>query len=730
MEKSINRQQMQSILDSAPQGVDKKALIDKFVSDGYTVEGINDKKEPNILQSLVGGLAKAPAALGQSVGAGAIAGFNTLTKGGDLGTNYQEASKLYQKSGEQLGGALFGESVQPVQNAEQLTGNLLQTGAALAPGNLASKGATTLGKIGLGALEGAGIGAAFLGGEAMANNASAGEVAQQALTGAAFGAPLGAALPAAQAAIPAIKSLSKSAETIADPLLSGQNIREKIQAYMGSKTVQPQFGTAAERLIKTPRSESPLQSYNRYAQQAEKSLSDDKVDAPISEIGSKIGDEFRKVISLRRDAGKMMGDELKTIGKTKVNIEPVFSNFETALRDSGLIYNGMTKKIVATDLSKVAPEDINIIEDFVKELNKIGTTPSLEKIDAIIARVNAKIDYDKSAKGIVSTTNGERIVKSALAGLRNSFGNVAGLEKYNQARATYGELTNFIEEGARYLGKITQSGDFAKDASLAKSAVQSILDSGKKDWLLKLEGLTGYKALDEARLALQAMKDAGDFRGLSLLQTMTEGQPPLTKAGATQKVIDYGIEKGAQIISGTPAERTKAYLKSLEKTTKSKAAEKAIKELSPLNKSIPQATKKTNDNFGFVPPVPTQDENGNFEITPESVAFALLGSIGIRKVKGLSPKEVAKTIDTKQFLALEKYVNNPTKQNAIAARSVGQDLGLADSFLLKEDLFKLYAKELVDTKEEVMNNLAKLLAGKEKANTIKRFEQATGRKLD
>lgn len=50
--KFIARPQMQTILDNAPQGVDKKALIDKFVSNGYTVEGVNDKKETTISDKL------------------------------------------------------------------------------------------------------------------------------------------------------------------------------------------------------------------------------------------------------------------------------------------------------------------------------------------------------------------------------------------------------------------------------------------------------------------------------------------------------------------------------------------------------------------------------------------------------------------------------------------------------------------------------------------------------
>jgi len=79
-----------------------------------------------------------------------------------------------------------------------------------------------------------------------------------------------------------------------------------------------------------------------------------------------------------------------------------------------------------------------------------------------------------------------------------------------------------------------------------------------------LEGLTGYPALDESVLALQAMKDAGNFRGLSLLEVINEGKVPMTKYGIAGKVAEFMVEKGKQLILGSEAEQTRAFLKSLE----------------------------------------------------------------------------------------------------------------------------------------------------------------------
>lgn len=748
--KYLSRDKTQALIDELKVSKQEGAgFLKSLANKGYTIEGYNDKKEPNLAQTVAGGFVKAPTDLISTgfAGAGALGKYIGQNLGNKLGTNesgpitleeaYKQQSQQVADSGAStIMQPITGEKVRPAQNLEQLAGDVIQTGALAIPGATLGKGAGLAAKVGYGALYGAGTGALSGAGMAMSDNASTEQIAQQALMGGTAGGLIGGVLPLA------VAGTQKAIKFAKDPIGYGSSIKQDIQSYAGSKSVQPQFGSSVERLTTSPtRLETPLATYNRYLPQAEKSLTDIKVDAPISDVGSKIGDAFRKVVDLRRTAGSIMGQELKTVGKTKVNIEPIFLDFETALKDSGLTYNGITKKIMASDLSKVAPDDIAIIEDFVQELNKAGTNPSVARIDAILSRVSDKINYAKSAKGITQTTNGERIVKGALAKLRNSFENVPGLEKYNQARANYAELSDFIDEGSGFLGKTTQSGDFAKDASLAKSAVQSILNNGKKDWLLKLEGLTDYPALDEATLALQAMKDAGDYRGLSLLQTLSEGQIPTSKAGFTQKLIDYGIEKGTNIVAGSPAQRTRAYLKSLENALSKEAPNTITKNSAipakgliktPTNKgiktsnvdikgTIPQSTKaatKVGENFAIVPPMPTQDENGNWEITPESLAFSMLGSIGLKKLQTTKKGDIAKLIDKDMIVPLKKYMDNPTEANMVAARVVGQKIGLADKFILDKENFMSFVNQVVQEKDRVMKKVAPMLEAKAAKSAI------------
>lgn len=385
----------------------------------------------------------------------------------------------------------------------------------------------------------------------------------------------------------AVPTVTKGIETVTtkglnladDAFKAGLDLKKNTQVMLASKNVSPQLETSAERLFLqgTKRLENPVSTYDKFLEQTKKSLVDIKQDPAIAEVGGRMSNAFNTVVKQRRAVGAKMGEELKKVGGIKTDITEAYTSLETLLEEAGVRYNGITKKIIPTATSKMTQEDMSLLSQYIKELNKLGDKPTIAEIDATIARSQGLVNNFKSAKGIVETTNAERLIKGSLSKLREQFdpvktGNKA-LAQYSNARKTYSELSDFIDDGAGYLGKITQSGDFAKDASIAKSAVQSVLNNGKKDWMIRLEALTGYPAIDESVLALQAMKDAGDFRGLSLLQAMSEGGVPTSKAGFTQAVLDYAISKGTRIVAGTPEQQTRAFLNALAK----KASQKTLK---------------------------------------------------------------------------------------------------------------------------------------------------------
>lgn len=354
-----------------------------------------------------------------------------------------------------------------------------------------------------------------------------------------------------------------------------QRTRNIVANKVSGKNIDPQLQASAERLViqseprflegVAERVDDPLNLYDEYLNSSRAALTDTKLDPAISKVGSDIGDAFKEVVKQRKDVGKVLASELEKVKTVKTDVLPVIDTFVHDLKENGLVYDRVTKAIRPTTAQvKIGTADQKLLQNYAQELQVLGSKPSVGEIDAFISRINDDLKLYKATNNIVGTTNAERIMLKSLADLRNQLTNTAGVP-YTEARALYSDLSRFLENGESYLGKITESGDFAKDASLAKSSVQSILNNGKKDWLIELEALTGKPLLDKSVLALQAMKDAGDFRGVSLLEILNDGAIPTSKAGITQKIIDYALAKTGEALVGSPEEQTRRFLSDLMK---------------------------------------------------------------------------------------------------------------------------------------------------------------------
>lgn len=354
-----------------------------------------------------------------------------------------------------------------------------------------------------------------------------------------------------------------------------QRTKNVVASKVSGKNIDPQLQTSAQRIAAqtqprflegtAQRVDDPLSLYDNYLSSSKAALKDTKLDPAIASVGGEIGDAFKEVVQQRKNVGKVLASELDKVKTVKTDVLPVVDTFVNDLKANGLVYDRVTKNIVPTTAQvKIGTADQKLLQNYAKELQVLGSKPTVGEIDAFISRINDDLKLYKATNNIVGTTNAERIMLKSLSDLRSELTKTAGAP-YTEARALYSDLSRFLENGESYLGKITESGDFAKDASLAKSSVQSILNNGKKDWLIELEALTGKPLLDKSVLALQAMKDAGDFRGVSLLEILNDGAIPTTRAGITQKIIDYALSKTGEVIIGSPEEQTRRFLNDLLK---------------------------------------------------------------------------------------------------------------------------------------------------------------------
>lgn len=345
-----------------------------------------------------------------------------------------------------------------------------------------------------------------------------------------------------------IIAVGRGAYTVTDALshprltLSKTNVRDnfassvdRINEISLRKSVETPLSKYIE--IKSS-SASPLERYDKFYSQELKFKEDTIQDTALGKVGETIGNKYQTVVQARRKVGAAIEEELKVIGGQELDISHRFYSLETELANNGAIYsNG---NLIFNRASRFSTQDKKLLEAYIDEFNKLGGNPTVEELNAFVSRMPNELSELKAAQNVTKVTNAERIAKGHMAQLRREFDR---FKEFKNLRDDYSSLTLFLDEGSRFLGRKTQTGDYAKDASLAKSSVQSILNQGKKDWLLQLEELTGYPAMDESMLALQAMRDAGNFRGESLLELLSPktGVIPKNVGEAAEKVKDVGL---------------------------------------------------------------------------------------------------------------------------------------------------------------------------------------------
>lgn len=348
------------------------------------------------------------------------------------------------------------------------------------------------------------------------------------------------------------------------------NVLEDAKLALSKGNMEPRVGVSAERLQQAApmggagaaTKPSLRDLYDDFYKQEENFKVDAKADTALNTVGERIGDAYDKVIAMRRNVGQKMGDELKKVGDIQTDASGASLKFDEELTGNGVIKN--EDGLAQSRTSKVTDSDLSLLSDYKTRLDALGPNPTVAELDAFLSRVPKEIDVYKATNNITDVTNGERIITNNLNELRASLDPAKNpaLKGYAEARSAYSDLSNFLDEGSSHLGKKTQSGDYAKDASLAKGSVQSVLGGGKKDWLIELENLTGYPAIDESVLALQAMKDAGNFRGLSLLETLSDGASSVIEGGKPtwRKVLDATVSAGKKKLIGSPADQTRRIL--------------------------------------------------------------------------------------------------------------------------------------------------------------------------
>lgn len=412
-----------------------------------------------------------------------------------------------------------------------------------------------------------------------------------------------------------MNSLKQGENNIQTPNIQNSidNPVSKLKNFLSEKNVNPQVETAASRM------DDPLDQYNKYAQQAQANKFDATEDKPLEQVGNDAGNAFKQVVKMRQTVGKMMENELENsgVGDVETNTSSAQNNLSAELERNNLSYNPKTQSMDVMGQSKMTSADADILGQYATELQKLGPNPTVRELDAFMSRVPKEMDIYKGQNNIVGTTNAERIVQNNLDSLRGQFDPVAignpNLQDYYDFRKAYSDLSTKINEASGYFGKMNADGSFARDASMVKNSITSLLGGGKRTVLQNLEELTGEPLIDKAVLAAQAMKDAGDASGTSLLQTLYDN-PPTSSSGLAGKILNWGIDKGKQLFLGDAADQTRTVIQSLQDGKSDMSTYNTTNTPSDVNASAgDMANNIKNTNTSISPSLPPNENNVNTE---------------------------------------------------------------------------------------------------------------------
>jgi len=584
--KYVTKSQLKTIFDSNP-SVNRVEILDEFLNQGYVVEGYNEPK-PNLAQKVADAAIGGAANIGSTVVAPVFdritAGVKTAFNDKSYSQNLADEQAFSKQSQDSGAGMVFGRDAQARDLStgkgwEQLGGDVLSTAATVMPAGKAMQGATLGAKVVQGAKIGATVGAMGGAGTAMQESQDFGGVAKNALVGAGTGAAVGGAIPVAGWGI------QKGAEVTKKGAQKVFSFGKDVGGNIKYNHIDPQIAESATRLANSKI--EPNKLYSQFKNAQELATLDVKKPSALEVVGNEIGNAFDDVVSKRKEVGKMVGSELEKIGKQPMQVDDIVSPYAKNVM-------GELKKVATGKQSKFSQDEIEMLSKFDLELKTLGKNPTAQDVGDFLTRIRSEIDSLKGKKNIMGVTNADRLMTEVTSNLNSRI--AENFPQYAAAKSEYARLSDLLEEGVGYLGKKTIGGDYKKETSVVKSSLNSILNSGKKDFLLQLEKETGKPILDKAVIAGQVMKDLGDARGESLLKAIASGEIPTSKAAVTSRVVDYTFKKGEKMILGDHAERTADYLGMnkyiTNKTTNTSNIPPATANISPILQPITQKVKE------------------------------------------------------------------------------------------------------------------------------------------
>lgn len=321
------------------------------------------------------------------------------------------------------------------------------------------------------------------------------------------------------------KGVKKGVEKVANsfdvlPVDAPDNIKTSLNPFLTNTKADISVPTENGYVLKkisqiTPDEKIAVQKetsnlYNNMLKKA-KQFKEDRRDtfSPLEVVGKRTDKALEDVNNLRKIAGKTMSDIESQYQKQLVDVKG------TRLENFVNEYLGGSNKFGRK------MKDTTLVDNFASDYDKLAQNPNVKDVLDFTRSWTKELEDLKDGFGAFKENKRTyTLIEGALSDIKNGARNLISKDspEYSDALSKYRLTSQIREESNRLLGKEGLLGDTLKGGAAAKRAVQSASDQGARQFYNVLKKVTGYDGLKEADIALQAMKDVGDYQGLSLLE--------------------------------------------------------------------------------------------------------------------------------------------------------------------------------------------------------------------
>jgi len=508
MENKLTKAQVTTILQNAPKGSDPGKIVDGLVKRGYVLEGFNEPK-PSLVSRAVSTVA--------DYGREAIMNPIETAKGVIKGIPGQAASltKLVEAPGKYITGKVAeATGTQAPQGldftaVEELTApsNKAQQAGYTASALLPVGKAVGVAKTGIEAVAPVVAKSVSKATKPLANIANKGVESVKATADEALFAPT-----AEEATKTSLNPFIDNVAEVSIPVKSEGGTTKYV--VKNAKDATPEEVNAYK--------EEAGSLYNTFTTQAKKFMKERTVEggSPVEQVGQKTDKFVADVAKLRKNVGKQMGK----IEDAAENVQVPFNKSQTVqdfVLETADALKGGAKYGPDAGITK----EIQKLSDDILRLEKSGG--SVKDTLNMTRKWARYLEDQKDKFGDFTANKGanaqiERVIKSIKDDARDVLSE--NNDTYRTLVEGYRRTSRFGEEAKRLLGQEGLYGDSIKGAATVKRAIQSNSDAGARQFLKTLRDITGYDAIKEGDIALKAMKDVGDYQGLSLLNVLSDVQ--------------------------------------------------------------------------------------------------------------------------------------------------------------------------------------------------------------